>query len=351
MKNSLKKQRPMPHRAALLGSALVLAFSVSHPVQAAEPFWRGWEVSLEGGPSFMSGTRNVFSQDTTLTLPSFDASQKDREIGPKTGASGKIALRYRWGVWDAGISYRGTFSAENNEGSDLTGNVAQTGVSTSFPVYPGLIDPGIGIILSPFGFAATATSRSTTHSVDVDAGYNRTFKWGEIRLIGGLRFVRTHTSMSVRMNILDVVGFDIDRKSSYWGVGPKLGAQFTVPLGKEFDISGAVQGAILLGNRKTSESIGANLAGLGRVSTQTEENGGLRTAFSMDADIALTYRPTPYFFVSLGYGVQSLWGGMDNRHVDTLASFVNQQRVVRGTSAGVQINHGPFLRVGLRWGG
>lgn len=341
-----------PWRGAAVTAAALIALSTSSALanNKTAPLWVGWDISVEGGLSFMSHTdSNVWAQDTTLNLFPFSASSNNRTVAPDIGITGKIKANLRWGTWDAGFAYRGTLAFEQKERSEL--RVGPTGGIT-FPVGTSPLTTLLPPIPIPaIGAEADTKQNSNQHVLDFVVGYNRSFTWGEARIFGGLRFAKLNVNTETTFNTVGLLRFNSERDANYWGIGPTIGTEIRYVLKRQWIIGASVQGAILFGNRTTTDNTTVAVPPLGASLTETQENGGNRTAFSLDAEVSLTYQTLGGLYFAIGYGFQGLWGVNDTRYFDTNASFASGSIVTGGTSGGAVLNHGPFVRIGLLFGG
>ena len=238
-------------RGAALGAAALALFAASPAsAQSATPLWVGWDLSLEGGLSFLShGSKNVWAQDTTISAAGVSAN--NRTVTPDIGMTGKISANLRWGTWDVGASYRGTLAFEQKERSEIR---VGSPLSFTFPVGTSPLFSLLPIPLPALGAEAETKQNSNQHAFDFVVGYNKSFGWGEARVFGGLRFAMLNVDTETTFNTLDLATFRTDRDSSYWGIGPTIGTQFKYLLGRRWVVGAMVQGAILFGDRKTKEN-------------------------------------------------------------------------------------------------
>src|SRR6185503_4699170 len=102
------------------------------------------------------------------------------------GGSGKLSFSNRFGPWDVGFGYRGTFSGRSEDRSDLT--VTAVPPSLTLPTYPGVIVGPGGLLIPIVGIHATAETTSHLHAADLEVGHSLTYPWGEFRVFGGARF-------------------------------------------------------------------------------------------------------------------------------------------------------------------
>lgn len=331
-------------------AAAIALFTSPALAKNAAPLWVGWDISMEGGLSFMShGTENVWAQDATVNFFPFSTSSSNRTIAPDLGISGKVKANLRWGTWDAGIAYRGTLAFEQKDRSEVR---VGSSPSITFPIGTApLVATGLPFPIPAIGGEADSRQNSNQHLVDFVVGYNKSYRWGEARLFGGLRFAKLNTNTETTFNTVGLLQFRAERDANFWGIGPTLGTEIKYVLGRNWIVGAAVQGAILFGNRTTTNNQSVTIPPAGFTYSETDENGGARTAFSLDAEISLTYQSLGGLYFAIGYGFQGLWGVNDTRYFDTAASFSSGTAVTGGTSGGSVLNHGPFVRIGLLFGG
>ncbi len=316
---------------------------------AQTPLWQGLNVSLEGAPQLLTSfPKNVFAQEITVPIPGITPlSTVDRRLAPDFGGTVKFSFENRFGPWDMGVAYRGSFSGRIEDRTGLA--VTAAPITATFPVYPGvIIGPG-GIPIPIGGINGTAESSSALHAADLEIGHSTSYPWGELRVFGGARFAHYSTQLLTRYSNLGLAEFEVERNTRYWGIGPRLGVGATVPLSSNWWVHGNVAGAVLFGNRKTTENSGVTPI-VGPTLSSGQSNSGGRTAFSFDAEIALSYLMRGGWYATIGYSAQSYIGVTDSRRLDPLASLLALQQVTTGTSAGSIVNHGPFIKIGWRPG-
>ncbi len=332
----------------LLMAAAVAAVAPA-AAKAQTPLWQGIHLSFEGSPQFLNSfPKNVFAQEITIPIPGVTPlSTIDRRLAPDFGGSAKIGFENRFGPWDVGLAYRGTFSARIQDGTDLA--VTAAPLTVTVPVYPGVIVGPGGIPIPIGGLHGTAESNSYLHTADLEIGHSLSYPWGELRVFGGARFAHYSTQLRTHYGNLGLAEFEVERNSRYWGIGPRIGVGATVPLSSNWWLQGNVAGAVLFGNRKTTENSGVTPIA-GPTLSSSQSNSGGRTAFSFDAEIALSYLMRNGWYATIGYSAQSYIGVADSRRLDPLASLLALQQVTTGTSAGSIVNHGPFIKLGWRPG-
>lgn len=330
--------------AATFGTVLVTAATSA---QAQEPLWLGWDLSLEGAfVTHDTGAGNVFAQD--ITLAPTGVTSANRRIDPDRGYSLRFQARLRTGDWDFGVAYRGTLLDEAEESSDLRVGAP---LSITVPVSPGFVTVPV---LGPVPLIGTqAVSRSDTDigALDFVAGYSLSRSWGELRFFGGIRYARIVTDTNTRFSLFGLLPGSVDRRERFWGVGPRVGSQITIPFLDNWRLWGSVSGSVLFGDQDLRIRETLNVPALGLSFAEQENHGGMRTGFSFDGELSVGYVSARGFYFALGYGFQSYLGVADRRYVDTLASINAGRRVTRGSSAEHHIVHGPFVRLGWRFGG
>ncbi len=325
---------------------LIVAAGTAAPSgsRAAEPLWVGWDISIRGGVGLVGGDRNVFSQDTTVTMAPASTSWNNREIGVNTATELGADAVYRWGRWGFGFGYLAGIGNRNTDYSNFRVN---SPTSVTFPAYPGILPvPMLGDAQS-----ATSEIRQTVQVFDAVLSRYLSQGWGELRFFGGLRFAKVDTDIESTYGFASGSSLFMKQTGGYWGVGPTAGVEATVPLGYRWRLGASLQGSLLFGHRDTDQSVNIHDPGGATLSSTTEANGGGRTAFGLDASVSLTYETIKGFYFSVGYGFQGMWGVVDTRYVDGVASAETGQQVTRGTSGGLLYRHGPFVRAGLRFGG
>lgn len=332
-------------KRAGMGAGLSLALVVGAGQAAAQmPLWQGWDFSIEGSPSFLTSVpRTVFSQDITVT-PN-DITSNDRHLSPDFGGSIKAGIFQRYGEWDYGFAYRSTFSGRAADRSDIA--VSTSVPSVRIPVYPGLLATPIGSV-PILGLTATSEASSLMHVADVEVGHSMSAPWGELRLFGGLRFMNYSSSLHTRFSSQGIAEFDVSRGSRFWGIGPRFGAGVTVPVAPQWWFQAGASSSVLFGSRRTWENRG--VSGLVPDTSQSDSNSGGRTAFGFDGELSLTHFMRSGWYLTFGYGAQSVIGINDTRRTNPLGVFLNGTDGATGTSAGSIVNHGPFIKLGFRPG-
>jgi hypothetical protein len=174
-------------RARPLFVAAIAAAGTISAAGAQTPLWQGLNVSLEGAPQLLTSfPMNVFAQEITVPIPGITPlTTIDRRLAPDFGGTVKFNFENRFGPWDMGVAYRGSFSARIEDRTGLA--VTAAPITATFPVYPGvIIGPG-GFPIPIGGINGTAESSSALHSADLEVGHSTSYPWGELRIYGGAR--------------------------------------------------------------------------------------------------------------------------------------------------------------------
>jgi hypothetical protein len=132
-------------RARPLFVAAIAAAGTISAAGAQTPLWQGLNVSLEGAPQLLTSfPKNVFAQEITVPIPGITPlTTIDRRLAPDFGGTVKFNFENRFGPWDMGVAYRGSFSGRIEDRTGLA--VTAAPITATFPVYP-------GVIIGPGGF-------------------------------------------------------------------------------------------------------------------------------------------------------------------------------------------------------
>jgi len=177
--------------------------------------------------------------------------------------------------------------------------------------------------------------RSKSHAdyyfVDFDAGYS--FKPSpstDVRLAGGVEYANFSTKFTAGVMSGGLYHYDYGLHNGFWGVGPHIGAEGSLALGRSgFSLVGWVDGSALFGDLSQS----------GNFAVESSGAGG-RTAFSARAYAGVSYAlPIPNVDASIqgGLQVQQWWNVNDT-------ALGN-----KGTSHASETFWGPMLGFELRY--
>ena len=265
-------------KIALLSSVALAAIAVAAPESANAQMYTtgpGFYLSVEGRYVFNETSKIRDLPFGGVTLPftiagiSTISSLKEKA---GNGWGGKAMLGYRFNNnWDVGVGISGAWH-KNGKGS----NAAI--VTTTFG------DPDGGGPLD--NFLVTATANQTLkvkldyHVGDFEAGYNWKMGNSNVRLFGGIRYANFNQkatgSLSITGSLLGTdtaatpvptvtigtgtAAISVRRKTTYWGVGPRIGVNGQFGLGAGgFHLFGGVSAALLYGKFKDTRTVNAAL--------------------------------------------------------------------------------------------
>ncbi len=245
-------------KAGLLSGAAGIAILVAYPHAAQAQMYAtgpGVYVSVEGRYLFdrsdkSSDLTNSFTLGTfgPITVTPAQTFNKLSER-PDSGWGGKAMIGYRFtNNWDIGLGGSGGWL--NGKGSnhyDIDATVTGAGDPR---LVTGEIDQSLKVKL--------------TYEVgDLEVGYNWPSMGSNLRLFGGVRFAsfnqqaKSHIVGSGTIARLDsgTATLDAKRKTTFFGVGPRIGANGQVGLGGGgFNLFGSLSGALLYGKYKDKRS-------------------------------------------------------------------------------------------------
>ncbi len=191
-------------------------------------------------------------------------------------------------------------------------------------------------------------------TVDFEAGYNMPVGVGStVRLFGGLRFAHldqkaTGSVLNLLYNTGHGVYYDYSgkRKTTFTGVGPRVGANGTFGLGGGFNIFGGLSGALLVGKYKDKHELsylGTNDASSS--DSYTDQNK-TKVVPNVDGEIGIGYNfgtgAGSTVGIQLGYRGEAFFGAATKGHVD---GPYNKEK-----ASGDYLLHGPFVRLVATFG-
>jgi outer membrane protein OmpA-like peptidoglycan-associated protein len=265
---------------------------------------------------------------------SFDALSEDQtgapllnlgsSVKPDNGWGGRAFLGYRFGNnWDIGVGGSGAWLGKNDKSS----NNGDT-------VNPETEDLKV---------------KGKQWLVDLEGGYNIMVPdmGASLRLFGGARYARITQSGSGHYHgffaLAGQTTHDItyDSSSRYWGIGPRIGMQADIPMGKQsnFGVSFAVAGSVLFGHMNSSLSgshfiNSVSFPGLNGTTPITEDDKGSRRVYNAEGEVGLWYALSQTFKVTAGYRAEGWYnalGKVGNQNNDRILS-------------------GPFVRASFNFG-
>ncbi len=327
----------------IVGCCVLVAGSLGTPATAQEALPE-WDIRIHGGYVW----RNQFSGPVIaerVDIGGTPTALGTEAIAARDNWTGGFALRRRLaGTMDVGFGYTG-----------IVGTTERRSLTSDIPV--ALILPGL--ITTPVtsaagGIALTARTRATHHVADLDAGFDVDgIGSGSLKLIGGVRFA--HYSQTTTVDLATAffpvsADFSHRRRDSFIGAGPRLAVQWSQPLWTGFSLNASVGGGVVFGQQR----IATTTSGAGGLATgETEERHG-RVAYNGEGEIAVTYAWSTGLYAAIGYQASAWFGLRDNRReldaAATLAADPNAANFIGGGKRRpVDLNRGPFFRVGLKW--
>ncbi len=243
------------------------------------------------------------------------------------GWGGKVMLGYRFGNnWDIGVGISGGWL----KGKDSANGVEGGGAS---------------------GFNEKLKVELDYQTVDFEAGYNFAMGPGTtLRLFGGLRFANfnqkaTGEGASTNTLVYDYT-FDAKRKTKYWGIGPRIGANGQVGLGGGFHMFGGVSGALLIGKFNDKHNfVTNNLAGTAPSFYSYNDKKKTKVVPNLAGEIGLGYQ----FNAGSGSAL-SLQAGYSGEAFFGASSKGIVQSYFENSKSTDYIFHGPFLRLTATFG-
>jgi outer membrane protein OmpA-like peptidoglycan-associated protein len=187
---------------------------------------------------------------------------------------------------------------------------------------------------------------------DFEAGYN--WQMGSnstVRLFGGVRFAHFNQTAKANAALTTSIGgissASGKRKSTYWGVGPRLGLNGALGIGNSgFNVFGGVSGALLYGkfkDRHSSNLITTGGAPTTGVSIKDKSKNKLVPNAEGELGLGYNFRTGGGSSIGLqvGYRAEAWWG------------VSSDAPVLAGTQASHksdQMMHGPFVRLTATFG-
>jgi hypothetical protein len=144
--------------------------------------------------------------------------------------------------------------------------------------------------------------------------------------------------------------FSHRRDDRFIGAGPRLGLRWTHALAEGWSVVAGVEGSILFGTQRFRTTT----TGFGGVATgaYNEEHG--RIVYNAQGDLAVKHAWTNGVSVAVGYQAAAWFGLRDNRReLDAAATLAADPTgailVGGGRRYPIDLTHGPYLRVGLKF--
>ena len=186
---------------------------------------------------------------------------------------------------------------------------------------------------------------------DFEAGYNLALGGATaLRLFGGVRAAWFDQKATGNMLLTGIGTAQSSRRTSYWGVGPRVGVNGEFGLGGALHLFGGLSGAALIGKFKDKHAfVGTNI-----------QNGPFNYAYTnanktklvpnLDGEIGLGYRFDTgggAFVLQAGYRGDAWWGTASQGH---MIGFPNAPGTIFHPKDGDDFFHGPFVRLAMTFG-
>ncbi len=327
----------------LAGTAFVALLALDGQSAHAQMYSTGpgFYISAEGRYVFNhSDQSKLWSGNGTDTIIG-ELHDDDDGAGVKAradnGWGGKAMLGYRFNNnWDVGFGFSGAW-LKNGKKSFASSTIDEEN-------------------------SQTLKTKLDYQVADFEAGYNWTMgNNSNLRLFGGIRFA--HFNQTAKANAFNYECFGRDgscfssstataagkRKTTFWGIGPRLGVNGTFGLGNSgFNVFGGVAGAVLFGKFKDKLSLSAhNTTTDGNTSTNhvSGKKNKTKVVPNLEGEIGLGYNfnagSGSTVGIQVGYRGDAWWGVASDANVIE-SSFTSH-------SANV-FTHGPFVRLVATFG-
>ena len=125
--------------------------------------------------------------------------------------------------------------------------------------------------------------------------------------------------------------FSEQQKSTFLGVGPRLGVEGETPLAGHWSVDWQGGVAVLFGKRSLNQTFSA--AATATVASITQSSSSRAAVFNPDGQIGLSYSFNPNFKLTASYRVDAYFNAL--RTIDSAGNIVNADRIY----------HGPMLRL------
>ncbi|MDF3073498.1 MAG: hypothetical protein K0S54_1165 [Alphaproteobacteria bacterium] len=317
-------------RSLLLCGVAATAIAAVAPEAAQAQMYSsgpGFYFSLEGRYLMNEGGKVPnYVYDYSFGLGGYNTSKTNAE----NGWGGKVMLGYRFGNnWDIGVGVAGGW---------LNGKDKASGVETCCS---GTSD-----------FDEKLKVKLAYQTVDFEAGYNFAMGPGtNLRLFGGLRFANFNQKATGEGASADTLNydytFDAKRKTKYWGIGPRIGANGQVALGMGgFHVFGGVSGALLFGKFNDKHNFETNnLAGTDPNFYSYNDKKKSKMVPNVAGEIGLGYQfnagSGSTLSIQAGYGGEAFFGAGSKGHV---------QAYFKDSDSTDYVMHGPFVRLTATFG-
>jgi len=314
-------------RSLLLCGVAATAIAAAAPEAAQAQMY-------SSGPGFYVSAEGRYLMNEGGKVPNYayaynfsNGGYEESKTNAENGWGGKVMLGYRFGNnWDVGVGISGGWL----KGKDSANGVEQGGVS---------------------GFNEKLKVELDYQTVDFEAGYNFAMGPGTtLRLFGGLRFANFNqkaTGEGASTNTLAYdYTFDAKRKTKYWGIGPRIGANGQVGLGGGFHMFGGVSGALLFGKFNDKHNFETNnLAGTFPRFYSYNDKKKSKMVPNVAGEIGLGYQfgagTGSTVSIQAGYGGEAFFGAGSKGYV---------QAYIKDSDSTDYVMHGPFVRLTATFG-
>ena len=365
-------------RNALLSGVALAAIVVAAPESANAQMYStgpGFYLSVEGRYIFNEQDKIRDFPFNNLSLPfTIGSLSTINALKEKAGNGwgGKAMLGYRFNNnFDFGLGFQGAWF-KKGKGSN------SASISTTFGT------PATTAVIINGTASQSLETKLNYHVGDFEAGYNWKMGNSNIRLFGGLRYANfnsrttgqlglagsistvTQTGVSPVVTNTNFVGSGsvaarVRRKTTYWGIGPRIGVNGQFGLGAGgFHIFGSVAGALLYGRYKDERKINAalNVASppLGTVfgvGVTSKDKSKYKVVPNLEGELGLGYTFSAgsgsTLSIQAGYRADAYWGAGGDADVYAL-SFNGNDFGSKGSSSSDYLFHGPFVRLTATFG-
>jgi outer membrane protein OmpA-like peptidoglycan-associated protein len=337
-------------KIGLLSGVAVTALLIADPNSARAQMYStgpGVYLSLEGRYLMGHGDKIALYPESWAFIPTATDNAKARA---DKGWGGKAMLGYRFSNnWDVGFGLSaGWLKGKGHAGTAFT-TAVNDGFATSFVAGEGRIK-----------------TKLSYQVADFEAGYNWTMgQNSNLRLFGGLRFAHFTQKTKGRHDFIgstatpetDYVQITsvhsaIRRKTSFTGVGPRLGLNGQVGLGNGgFNIFGGLSGALLFGKYKDQHSLvtsGFTRFGSGSRNQSVKDKSKSKVVPNAEGEIGLGYNFNSgggsTVGLQIGYRAEGWWG------VTSKAPVFPGYSPAKATASSDVFTHGPFVRLVATFG-
>ncbi len=319
-------------RLALLSGVAVSAIAVAAPESAQAQMYSsgpGFYLSAEGRYLMNEGGKVFnFDRDEFPTASTPVVRQRAED-----GWGGKVMLGYRFSNnWDVGVGFSGGW---------LKGKKSDVATTTTAP--------GSGT-----GGQTELKVKLNYQVADFEAGYNWAMGNSTVRVFGGLRYAHFSQKATAQTTAFTFTPggasptafYNSKRKTTYWGIGPRLGVNGQFGLGNSgFHVFGGVAGAVLFGKHKEKQNaISAPTTTL--PSTFSDKRKKSKVVTNLEGELGLGYQfgagSGSTIALQAGYRAEAFWGAGTKSPVYT--------EVGNHGKRDDYVFHGPFLRLTATFG-